>query len=71
MGIMVFMKEQRCCTPEVRRPSPMQGVLMDDVMQGGLWATCTSLPKRAGFGWVEKKKEVVTRCDHPGNAAYL
>ena len=44
---------------------------MDDVMQGGLWATCTSLPKRAGFGWVEKKKEVVTMCDHPGNAAYL
>ena len=56
---------------EVLHSSPMQGVSMDDVMQGGLWATCTSLPKRAGFGWVEKKKEVVTMCDHPGNAAYL
>ena len=56
---------------EVLHSSPMQGVLMDDVMQGGLRATCTSLPKRAGFGWVEKKKEVVTMCDHPGNAAYL
>ena len=56
---------------EVLHSSPMQGVLMDDVMQGGLWATYTSLPKRAGSGEVEKKKEVVTRCDHPGNAAYL
>ena len=50
MGIMVFMKEQRCCTPEVRRPSPMQGVLMDDVMQGELGATCTSFPKLVGIG---------------------
>ena len=55
----------------LRHPSPMQGVLMDDAMQGGLWATCTSLPKRAGFGWVEKKKEAVTMCDHLSKAAYL
>ena len=27
MGIMVFMKEQRCRTPEERRPSPMQDTL--------------------------------------------
>jgi hypothetical protein len=31
MGIMVFMKEQRYCTPEVHRPSSMQGVLMGHV----------------------------------------
>ena len=68
---MLLIQKRRYCMREVLHPSPMQGVLMDDAMQGGLWATCTSLPKRAGFGWVEKKKEVVTMCDHPGNAAYL
>lgn len=34
----------------LRHPSPMQGVLMDDVMQGELGATCTSFPKLVGFG---------------------
>ena len=34
----------------LRHPSPMQGVLMDDVMQGELGATCTSFPKPVGFG---------------------
>lgn len=71
MGTMLLARKRRYRMHELRHPSPMPGVLTDDVMQGGLWATCTSLPKRAGFGWVEKKKEVVTMCDHPGNAAYL
>lgn len=27
----------------LRHPSPMQGVLMDDVMQGELWTTCMAV----------------------------
>ncbi|RKW51091.1 MAG: hypothetical protein D8B50_02480 [Prevotella sp.] len=50
IGTMLLARKRCYCMREVLHSSPMQGVLMDDVMQGGLWATCTSLPKRAGFG---------------------